>query len=109
MPTTRRQFLAQSAGAAAGTWLIPALAHAAAKSEPSVQFPAAPRDRIAVAAYPFREFIVGWKGWDGNSPGPVPPAQRMELKNFAAHIAEKFNIHKIEPWSPVFPSTEPKY
>jgi sugar phosphate isomerase/epimerase len=62
-----------------------------------------------VAAYPFREFIVGWKGWDGNSPGAVPAAQRMELKDFAAHIAEKFNVHKIEPWSPVFPSTEPKY
>ncbi|MGD0758494.1 MAG: sugar phosphate isomerase/epimerase family protein [Candidatus Sulfotelmatobacter sp.] len=109
MPTTRRQFLAQSAGAAAGTWLIPALARAAVNSQPSFRFPTAPRDRIAVAAYPFREFIVGWKGWDGNSPGPVPPAQRMELKDFARHVAEKFNIHKIEPWSPVFPSTEPKY
>jgi sugar phosphate isomerase/epimerase len=109
MPTTRRRFLAQSAGAAAGSWIFPALARAALQSEPSVQFPTAPRDRIAVAAYPFRDFIVGWKGWDGNSPGPVPASQRMQLKDFAAHIAEKFNIHKIEPWSPVFPSTEPKY
>jgi sugar phosphate isomerase/epimerase len=109
MPTTRRQFLAQSAGAAAGTWLLPAVARAAAKSEPSVQFPTAPRDRVAVAAYPFREFIVGWKGWDGNSPGAVPASQRMELKDFAAHVAEKFNVHKIEPWSPVFPSTAPAY
>jgi sugar phosphate isomerase/epimerase len=109
MPTTRRHFLAQSAGAAAASWLIPALARAAVKSEPSVQFPTAPHDRIAVAAYPFREFIVGWKGWDGNSPGPVPSAQRMELKDFAAHVAEKFSIHRIELWSPVFPSTEPKY
>jgi sugar phosphate isomerase/epimerase len=108
MPTTRRRFLAQSAGAAAATCLIPALARAAAKSEPSVQFPAAPRDRIAVAAYPFREFIVGWTDSDSKSPG-LPPAQRIELKNFAAHVAEKFNIHKIEPWSPVFPSTERKY
>jgi len=33
----------------------------------------------------------------------------MELKDFAAHIAEKFNVHKIEPWSPIFPSTDPKY
>jgi sugar phosphate isomerase/epimerase len=109
MPTTRRRFLAQSAGAAAGTLLIPSLARAIAKSEPSVQFPVAPRDRVAVAAYPFREFIVGWKGWDGNSRGPVPSAQRMELKDFAAHVAEKFNVHKIEPWSPVFPSTAPGY
>ena len=33
----------------------------------------------------------------------------MQLKDFAAHVAEKFNVHKIEPWSPIFPSTDPKY
>jgi len=33
----------------------------------------------------------------------------MELKDFAAHVAEKFNVHHIEPWSPVFPSTDAKY
>jgi sugar phosphate isomerase/epimerase len=33
----------------------------------------------------------------------------MELKDFAVHVAEKFNVHKIEPWSPIFPSTDPKY
>jgi sugar phosphate isomerase/epimerase len=108
MPTTRRRFLTQTAGAAAASWLLPARARAAADSQPSVQFPTAPRDRIAVAAYPFREFIMGWKDSDSNSPG-LPPAQRMELKDFAAHVVEKFNVHKIEPWSPVFPSTDPKY
>jgi len=64
---------------------------------------------VSVAAYPFREFIVGWKGWDGNSASKTPAAQRIELIDFAAHVAEKFNVHKIEPWSPVFPSTDPKY
>jgi sugar phosphate isomerase/epimerase len=62
-----------------------------------------------VAAYPFREFIVGWKGWDSKSPSAVPASQQMELKDFAAHVAEKFNVHKIEPWSRVFPSTDSKY
>lgn len=62
-----------------------------------------------MAAYPFREFIVGWKGWDGKSPSAVPATQQMELKDFAAHVAEKFNVHKIEPWSRIFPSTDPKY
>ncbi len=33
----------------------------------------------------------------------------MALKDFAAHVAEKFNVHNIEPWSPIFPSTDPKY
>jgi sugar phosphate isomerase/epimerase len=90
-------------------WLVPELALAVAKSTPSVKFPTAPRDRVSVAAYPFREFIVGWKGWDGKTPSTVPAAQQMELKDFAAHVAEKFNIHNIEPWSPIFPSTDPKY
>src|SRR6201998_2309293 len=82
---------------------------AEAGSTPSVHFPSDPRKRVAVAAYPFREFIVGWKGWDGKTPSTVPAAQQMELKDFAAHVAEKFNVHNIEPWSPIFPSTDPKY
>ena len=52
---------------------------------------------------------MGWKGWDGNSPSSVPASQQIELKDFAAHVAAKFNVHNIEPWSRVFPSTEPKY
>jgi len=106
--TTRRQFLGQCAGAAAAAWLLPELAHAAG-SGPAVKFPSAPRDRVAVAAYPFRDFIVGWNGWDGKTPSSVPAAQQIELKNFAAHVAAKFNVHKIEPWSRIFPSTDPKY
>jgi len=81
----------------------------AAVSGPSVQFPSDPRQRVAVAAYPFREFIVGWKGWDGKTPSAVPAAQQIDLRDFAAHVAEKFNVHHIEPWSRIFPSTEPKY
>ena len=107
--SNRRQFIGQCASLAAGAWLLPELARAAGSSEPSVKFPTNPRDRVAVAAYPFREFIVGWKGWDGKTPSTVPAAQQMELKDFAAHVAEKFNVHKIEPWSPIFPSTDPKY
>jgi sugar phosphate isomerase/epimerase len=108
MEATRRRFLGQCAGAAAAAWFIPEFARAAS-SGPSVLFPSAPRERVSVAAYPFREFIVGWKGWDGKTPSTVPLAQQMQLKDFAAHVAEKFNVHKIEPWSPIFPSTDPKY
>jgi hypothetical protein len=104
----RRQFLEVCGGAAAGATLLPALARAASAS-PSVQFPSNPRERVAVAAYPFREFILGWKGWDGKSPSSIPSAQQIELKDFAAHVVAKFNIHKIEPWSRIFPSTEPRY
>jgi sugar phosphate isomerase/epimerase len=107
-PTTRRQFVEQCASAAAGAWLLTGLARAA-NSGPSTHFPSDPRQRVAVAAYPFREFIVGWKGWNGNTPSKVPREQQMELKDFAAHVADKFNVHHIEPWSPIFPSTDPKY
>jgi sugar phosphate isomerase/epimerase len=75
----------------------------------SVPFPSDPQARVAVAAYPFREFIQGWMGWDGKTPSTVPAAQQIELKDFAAHVAAKFNVHHIEPWSRVFPSTDPKY
>ena len=104
---SRRQFVEVCAGAA-GAAVLPTLAHAAG-SAPSVHFPSNPRERVSVAAYPFREFIVGWKGWDGKTPSSVPRAQQIELKDFAAHVAEKFDVHKIEPWGRVFPSTDPKY
>lgn len=78
-------------------------------SAPSVRFPTAPGQRVAIAAYPFREYIVGWKGWDGKTPSSVPATQQIELKDFAAHVAERFNVHHIEPWSPIFPSTDAKY
>src|SRR2546430_6665730 len=104
----RRQFLGVCAGRAAGATFLPDFARATG-SGPSFQFPSDPRKRVAVAAYPFREFIVGWKGWDGKTPSSVPAAQQIELKDFAAHVAEKFNVHKVEPWGRVFPSTDPKY
>jgi sugar phosphate isomerase/epimerase len=107
--TNRRKFISQCAGLAAGAWLLPNLGRATASSSPSVKFPSTPRDRVAVAAYPFREFIAGWKERDGKSSSTVPASQQIELKDFAAHIAEKFNVHKIEPWSRIFPSTDPKY
>jgi len=88
---------------------LPLSAGAAGSSEPAVKFPTDPRQRVAVAAYPFREFIVAWKESNGKSPSTVPASQQIELKDFAAHVAEKFNVHNIEPWSRVFPSTDAKY
>jgi sugar phosphate isomerase/epimerase len=66
-----------------------------------MQFPAAARERIAIASYPFRDFIVGR---DDKAAGG-----KMELKEFAAHVVAKFNINKIEPWSEHFRSLDPAY
>ncbi|HEY6769404.1 MAG TPA: TIM barrel protein [Candidatus Sulfotelmatobacter sp.] len=82
-----------SGRALAGEWSI-------AKS-PAVKFPIAPRERIAVASYPFREFIAG--------PEHKPANPRLELKDFAAHVFERFGVNRIEPWSAHFPSTDSAY
>ncbi len=66
-----------------------------------MQFPADARERIAIASYPFREFILGAR--DGAA------AQKMDLKDFAAHCGQKFNVRKIEPWNHHFRSTDSKY
>jgi len=66
---------------------------------PTMVFPAAARERIAVASYPFREFVAGREEKAGGG-------GKMELKEFAAHVGAKFNIKKIEPWSAHFRSLE---
>jgi len=107
---TRRRFLGQAAGAAAGVavcagvWPEPFAGSGtalAADAGPSLKFPAAARERIAIASYPFRDFIAG----RGDKPG----SGKMELKEFAAHVSAKFNIKKIEPWSAHFRSLEKAY
>jgi sugar phosphate isomerase/epimerase len=97
-PLTRRRFLQRCATTTAGAWLVPALARAT--SAPNLQFPSQPRERIAIASYPFREFIAGEES---------KAAKPMDLKDFAAHVIEKFQVNKIEPWTGHFPSTDPKY
>ena len=73
----------------------------AAEGTPKMQFPGAARDRIAIASYPFRDFIAGRDEKGGSG--------KMELKEFAAHVSAKFNIKKIEPWSRHFRSLEKAY
>jgi sugar phosphate isomerase/epimerase len=72
-----------------------------AESHPNIHFPEQARERVAIASYPFRDFVAGAK--DGVGAG------KMELKDFAAHVGEKFNIRKIEPWSEHFRSLDAKY
>ncbi len=73
----------------------------AADAEPSMRFPAAARERIAIASYPFRDFIAGREERGGSG--------KMELKEFAAHVSAKFNIKKIEPWNEHFRSLDKAY
>jgi sugar phosphate isomerase/epimerase len=54
-----------------------------------------------VASYPFREFIAGAEHKTGNP--------TVGLKEFAAHVVEKFGVRRIEPWSAHFPSIDSRY
>jgi sugar phosphate isomerase/epimerase len=96
---TRRRFLSQCATTVAGAWLLRGTA--LADDGPHVKFPVAPRERIAVASYPFREFVKG-----ADYKGSAPP---IELKNFAGHVKSRFDVNNIEPWSAHFPSTDRQY
>ena len=76
----------------------------AADTGPSVKFPSAARERIAIASYPFRDFIAG-RGVSASGGG----TDWIDLKDFAAHVSAKFNITKIEPWSEHFRSLDNSY
>jgi sugar phosphate isomerase/epimerase len=97
--TTRRQFLGKCAAGAAALWFNSGLARAS--SAPNIQFPKQPHERIAVSSYPFRDFIVGSEKSSSRT--------KIELKDFAAHVIQKFNVNKIEPWTGHFPSTDSHY
>jgi sugar phosphate isomerase/epimerase len=84
-----------------GPELFAGMGTALAAEGPSILFPGAARDRIAIASYPFRDFIAGREDKSGGA--------KMELKEFAAHVSAKFNIKKIEPWSAHFRSLEKAY
>ncbi|MGB7281115.1 MAG: TIM barrel protein [Candidatus Acidiferrum sp.] len=101
--TTRRDFIARSAATAVAATLWP-YSKAAATTGPNLHFPSAPRERIAIASYPFRDFIAGAHDRRSNSSAP-----KIELRDFLPHVISKFQIGKIEPWSEHFRSLEPQY
>jgi len=85
-----------------GAAFLPSMVTAASDSaQPAMHFPGQPLERIAIASYPFREYVAGRKDPLGG--------HKLELKDFSAHVAEKFNIRKIEPWSEHFRSLDHNY
>ncbi|HXW92213.1 MAG TPA: sugar phosphate isomerase/epimerase family protein [Terriglobales bacterium] len=101
---TRRTFLQQFAalatvGLAANRIKNP---FATAVAEPHLSFPTEPRDRIAVASYPFRAYIESPTNPDRDRSLPG-----MELTEFVSQIGAKFNVHNIEPHYRHFRSLTP--
>ncbi len=72
--------------------------------EPHISFPTHPRERISIASYPFRAYIVSPDNRDRDTKLPG-----MNLLEFPAHVAAKFNIHNIEPHSRHFTSLQTDY
>jgi sugar phosphate isomerase/epimerase len=104
---TRRHFLSQSALVTAAAFLPSLRAGAAgAPTNPSIEFPTKPRQRLAVASYPFRDYILPAVY---TSPSAASATPKMELVEFAAHVKSRFKVNKIEPWSSHFRSLDPSY
>ena len=103
---TRRAFLEDFSVLAAGGLTAAAFPGAVASPdpEPHILFPAHPRERISVASYPFRAYIVSPENRDRDTTLPG-----MNLLEFPAHVAAKFNVHNIEPHSRHFTSMQPDY
>jgi sugar phosphate isomerase/epimerase len=94
MKITRRQF-------GAGALVLAADAALGAAKSPQANFPVNPRDRIAVATYPFRRSIVAPHNEDRDASKPG-----MDLAAFAAYIKTEFHVNGIEPLDSHFPSKE---
>src|SRR5580692_11342356 len=73
-------------------------------SEPHIPFPTHPRERISIASYPFRAYIVSPDNRDRDTGLPG-----INLLEFPAHVVAKFNVHNIEPHSRHFTSLQPDY
>ena len=88
----RRTFLSRAASAV----LAGSTGQLYAGAGPSLTFPTAPRDRLAVASYPFRKLLD-------------PHSGRQRLAAFPALVVSRFGVKGIEPLSAHFPSTEESY
>jgi sugar phosphate isomerase/epimerase len=100
---SRRNFMntvALFTGGAGAIWWD----HSAFSSEPKLQFPTLPRDRLAVSSWPFRAFIDSPtnRDQDRNRSG-------MDMKDFPVMVVNQFGLHKIEPIGDHFGSTDPVY
>jgi sugar phosphate isomerase/epimerase len=102
---TRRLFL-EKLSLTAGAVLVRKVqtASAAEPLEPHISFPTKPRERVAIASYPFRAYIESPGNRDRN-----PALPGMDLTQFATEVTRKFDVHNIEPHSRHFSSLDAAY
>jgi len=103
---TRRTFLKEFTALATVGWLASSGKNllATVPQEPHIAFPRAPRDRIAIASYPFRAYIES-----PTNPNRDRSMPGMDLTEFASQVVEKFQVRNIEPHYRHFRSLAPAY
>jgi sugar phosphate isomerase/epimerase len=109
---SRRTMIEKSAVAAGaaitwGAWPRLDIFAATAKDPltgPDLKFPAIPRERLAVATWPFRAYIES----AANEYRDKKQA-RMDLLEFAAKVRKEFDVPGVEPLGSHFSSTDERY
>lgn len=96
---SRRRFLSIAASGAGLRRPAPA-----AEARPTLRFPAAPKDRIAIATWPFRANIESPFSHDRDLTKPG-----LDLAGFAKKMIGEFGVHNIEPLNRHFASTDLEY
>jgi sugar phosphate isomerase/epimerase len=72
--------------------------------QPDLHFPTEPRARLAVTSWPFRAYIQSPTNRHTESSKPG-----MDLKDFAAMVVKRFDVHNINPLADHFSSTDRAY
>jgi sugar phosphate isomerase/epimerase len=97
MPATRREFLIAST-------LTAAAARIATAAAPSIRFPAAPRDRLALASYSLRTLLDTPRNRARDA-----QARLYDIKDIPKLAAERFHLNNVELLGQHLRSTEPAY
>ena len=92
MPITRRLFVTAST-------FLPAVRRLPA-ADPALRFPAAPRERLAIASYSLRTLLGNERRRSGAA---------MDIKDFPAFVVRRFNVRNVELLGQHLPSTEAAY
>src|ERR1700730_15662239 len=102
---TRRLFLEKVSRTTAAVLVGQAQTVSASEPlEPHIPFPTTPRERVAIASYPFRAYIESPGNRDRN-----PALPGMDLAQFASEVTKKSDVHNSEPPGRHFSSLDAAY
>src|SRR5215468_7766755 len=105
MLMNRRKFVGLTSAVCAGALFSANRARSlAALQSPHIKFPTDPRARLAISVWAFRSIIDAPLNDERD-----PKLTAMDMKDFAAHVRDTFNVVNIEPYNHYFKSLKPAY